>query len=303
MASLTFQILTKQSSLPDYESYELMFQERFDISSLNQYSLIIGVFDFMELIGLNYESARFLFSFGLTCLFLIFLSKRRGLIFYSHMRKYRLVIPFALLFFILEFFHVRLRAGLSLFIFLIGLIQSSKYFRNGFILLSIVSHFGTGLICSFLFSSFLFNSHNWSILKKYNFPIKVIFSLCLFYFLEKSITLFRADFISTLNPFRFYVTYFFLVVYVAWKYLNNYKTIGIKIEGNESLIALYLGLTFVYFFGLTEKSGEAIVRITTLSSFLAIYVLHIAKYQTNINLSLYMLLTNGMFFLYTLEWI
>ena len=303
MASLAFQIIMEQSSLPDYEAYELMFQERFDMLSPNQYSLIIGVFDFMELIGLNYESSRFLFSFGLTSLFLFFLPKKKGLIFYSHLRIYSLVIPFVLSFFILEFFHIRLRAGLSIFLFLIGLIQRSKYFRNGFILLSIISHFQTGFICSFLFSSILFKSHNWSILKKYNFPLKIIISFCLFYFIEKYIELIRPDFISALNPFRFYVSYLFLVIYVALKYLKNHKTIGIKIEGNESLIALYLGLVFIYFYGLSDKSGEVIVRITTLSSFIAIYVLYIAKYRININLSLYILLINGIFFLNTLNWI
>jgi hypothetical protein len=69
---------------------------------------------------------------------------------------------------------------------------------------------------------------------------------------------------------------------------------------SQLYIFFALGLAVMWLYGLTNESGEAIVRVFTLFSFPAIIALRLKGLFFNAKIPSYIMLSNALFFIYAL---
>jgi hypothetical protein len=111
---------------------------------------------------------------------------------------------------------------------------------------------------------------------------------------------------SPLNPVRFVMLS--IVPFALFFLLKNESRIDLK--GRQAVvnfsfyfvhlyIVLAIGLALMFFTGLTGQSGEALVRLCTLSSIPALLSFRLAGSVRSVPISSYILTINALFFLVT----
>lgn len=295
----------EQNRLPDYYSYEYMF-ETYALGGffVLEYFFISEFFKNLSLLGLNYDSSRILF---LTISLLIFnisifrFSKKNNTAQLGNI-SVSLMMPLiitAIVVFYFEFFTIRLRGGFCIILFLCYLSFNAKFFKILFFLLGFITHPTTFIVLFFLNFNLQFN--NFLSFKKHFYWLIISISLILF-FLNENITNIRTDFISELNFFRVIVSYLlpsllFLILHFKKGFTEQ------EFNNLAPIIVLYVSIILLHFTNNTNLMGEALVRISTLSSFTSILLIFNKASIKNFYLSLIILFTNCLFFLNTIGWI
>ena len=316
---ISFQFIN-QESFPDYDSYQRIFLSfGFDFESEWEPFFILLNFIFNSL-GFEYDTFRlFILVSSLFSIYLTLLNIKKIIKFQVKSNfLIKLVLLFILSVVFFEFFIIRIRGGLSSSIFLLGfsyfLIPKKKkinFFLGLFLLfLSSQTHFNTFLILSFfILIPYVANklTFNYTITFIY-FICSVIVSFLLLTQLDISVEDRGSNMYSELNFFRFLSIS--VIPVLVYFFINFYNLINKSLVVNFSrqiipirymtinYISLSLALLFLYPLGYTNYSGEALVRIFTLSSFVFIMIMSIRKIDFWW-LWFYLALINSLFFINT----
>lgn len=308
------------SNLPDYESYQLIYENSV---FFGQWEVVFSSFAaLLKYFGFDYLSFRTLIAFlGLIFIFNIFLintNQYKGdvrSIFFS--RLLWILFPFIITILYLEFFVIRIRGGFSIILFCYGvyLLSQKRYYKSivGFVMLacSYGSHFFVATTLSF-FIGIPFLWWRLSLLVNDKYIIYVLICIIAGLVLFSSINAIYSDrgnhLNSNLHPFRMICLSLipialYILGYREKGYLSNLVKKDFVIIFTKDFITLYiifgLMLFFFYLFGYTSESGEALVRIFTTASIPALIVIMTNKDLTNTPISTYILFCNSMFFLKT----
>lgn len=289
-------VIFDQTLLPDYDSYKRIY------ISINQPVFGVDLF-FYNLMYLSnyfnfqYDLYRYLFLFlSITLLYFTFQKFK----FEDKPKKY--FFSLSLLFiavsgFILEFYLIRIRAGLAILFFLIAtyfFLKEKNLRASIFFGLSFLSHLYSALILSCIIAVPI-------VLKNSKFKaishLPFIFVFLGLIFLSSILR--GTGLESELNIFRFLFLIFplFLIYFSLHKIKEN-KNIIYRVT-HISYLYFSFSLTILYVLGLTDTAGEAIVRLSGLYS--APFLL--LALNSNIKdgyISYYYTSGNSLFFLYTL---
>jgi hypothetical protein len=309
------------SQLPDYEIYSNIYRDstlggKWEILfvALNYYS---------KYIGLTYEIFRFLlyiFCLGSLYFFLVQLSKFRK------SQKSNLITIFSFIFylfvlsvFILEFFIIRIRAGLSIALIILGIgiaLSSSKIiFRTLVVLLAFVLaffiHKSTTVILVFMIGMpalgvtlnrrTIFGSQRQANILLVFLAAALLYSLVFTQTQERS-----GQVVSLLNPVRFFaigVVPFLLFLCFYWENIKHFslpRFENLRTAFDFFYFALSSCLIVITVFGISPYSGEAIVRFLTLYSLPSLILLYLVGNLNQAPIAAYLALINALFFLNTI---
>lgn len=304
-----------QRNLPDYESYERIYRE----SSLGEGWEIFFIavnFLFRES-GFSYTDFRdFILIFSSLALWVLLSRIQRLYHFQPVSVAYILLIFFVTTMLIFEYFVIRIRAGfaMGLIFFAVFFLLSTRVWLVRFLavpllLLAFFTHKTTSLILIiFLMFPFVAGLSKWPLRNKNSIYLflSIVTVSCLLYALNSSYELRGEHIHSPLNPVRFAmisgipIALTFLVKNESSGYQ---KCLGSVPEFSFFFIRFYiilaLGLAFMFFLGLTGESGEALVRLYTLSSIPSLLSLQLSGSIIRAPVSAYILLINALFFLNT----
>lgn len=300
---------------PDYEAYSVIYST----SELGGDWEIFYIYlnHLFREAGFSYDQFRlFILLFSITGLFLLLsrlkpINETKGFL-----SIYSLIMAVGLVVFVLEYFVIRIRAGLA-----IGMFMWALYFFNRkswykelmalvMLVLAYFTHqFTTSMLMVFVFIPWIFTIYGKpSKLKKSVYMGFLIFvtSGCLYY-LNATYALRGDNLFSPLNPIRaLSLTIIPLVIY----FISSSET-DLRSELFPELsmfhplfVRLYMfftgGLAMMWLLGLTNESGEAIVRVFTLFSFPAILALKLKGVSLRAKIPSFILLSNALFFMYAL---
>lgn len=313
--------------LPDFDSYYVMYYEGANLgtSYLGFYKLCL----FLQMLGFDYQEFRLLIlTTGLVFAYFVLSIRRNACPYYGYRRGIFLEKSIALLIlicvFIFEFYVIRLRAGISIFFFVLFFYVwqcSRNYSVNQFLkcalllcalLSSAVIHFDTFIVITL----FVGPAGVWSRYIKLRGALNefLYLALCLgiwlalFWFgITSSLEGRGPDLASKLNPVRFImISILPMLIWMLPKRLNSeVKNMPLRkkslayfyaLNYVSSAIALF---TYYYFSPEADIAGEAIVRVMTLSSFGAIMSLALEGISYRNVIALYILIVNSLFFLNT----
>ena len=315
-----------KNALPDYYSYLTMYGYGGEFSS--RYAGFATIAALLSRIGLNYEHFRLLMLVLGTILSAIFLRMGRATTLTSGARSggiqqsNTLMLLFVSVF-ILEFFLIRLRAGLSIFFVTIAFLtwkNSTRSFsrrvinlvlKTTSIFLSAAIHIETfAIIFVFMLTPILWARYanlrpQWK--AKVFFLMSCAIWVVIFWFVTNNTVQFRGENLrSALNVVRFVAIAPIPILLwpVVWRQLRR---IGNKKWRNDyfpyffvlNYMASALVLTLVYLLGQVGGSGEAIVRIMTLSSLGAIVSLAEGGINLHNGIAIYIVTVNSLFFINT----
>ena len=326
-------LLVNNESLPDYIAYREMF-DLFNRSSPEQSGP--GTFGFIAFLGLlryissDYEQVRILFaSFGVILL-IYFSSFFRQFTSSGHFFSSRsplnlwlyIVLAF---FFIVEFFLVRLRAGLSILLFIPFLINFNPSLRLRIpnrlslpllfslvsIALSLLVHSSTCLVLlAFVYFPCVFRLPLIRSFKSTLYSVLILLLLWCSVLLyisgaseERGVHLY-----SDLNFFRlvavFVLPFIFFIassVFTSWGIIHP---LSVSYKFPQSFDFNYtcfsFASVFLYSFGCFSTSGEAIVRVIGLASLPALVSIAMQGFSLKSFLPIYLLLVNSLFFINTI---
>lgn len=316
-----FYLLLNLGELPDYESYERIFTDA--VLGGDWEILFVALAYLFTHIGLSYSDFRdfILVTSSLSLLLTLRAIDRQRLgaaRFANDVIFYHLFLTFVLLVFFLEYFVIRIRAGLA-----IGVISLAFYFflsggRMGrlaavvLVVLSFFVHQFTSIILAIL----VIFPIAWSSMPKFFLRKKSLFYLvsafvaCMVLFgIQTTFESRGENVFSSLNSVRFLaISVIPLIIYFLIPGETRiYATGGegyYNVEFVRNFVRLYVifsaALFVSYFLGLTENSGEAIVRVFTLASLPALYSLVFIGSVRKAPISSYILATNALFFIATI---
>jgi hypothetical protein len=308
-----------QENFPDYLSYQRIFNSfGLDFESDWEPFFVFINFAFNKL-GFSYDTYRFSLLFF--CILCVYFSLANLRLVDSEFRSnitliYRLIIYliFSIIYF--EFFIIRIRSGLclSLFILAYSFLFSKK--KTGFILsiiffiLSSQTHLSTFYVLTFLLlipyfaNKVLSNYFNLLIY----FVFSIIISFLILIQLNVSVEDRGAHMYSELNYTRFFlISVIPIFIYFSSKIIKFVnQSFVLKKNSNKipssflmiNYITLSIALFFLYPTGVIDYSGEAIVRIFTLSSIVFLVISNHNKIS-NWYLLLYLGFINSLFFINT----
>lgn len=315
------------SKLPDFEAYYIMYYdgENLGLKHMGYYN--IGLI--FQGLGINYQEFRTIVLFIGIAFSVIVLNLRR--VGHSdHERRGRLSslkvgIFLALIFiFLFEYYVIRLRAGISIFFFLLSFCcwqlfkrdKFSKFFRNmtmiATLAISAIIHVETFITIALFVGPAVLWSRYTKFQKLSNY---IYFVGCfgawvvMFWFgIATSLDGRGAELASELNPIRFV---FISIVPIALWLLSRSLYSGMKNQALQKKYFPYLyelnyiasaaALFFYYYFSARSgDSGEAIVRVMTLSSFGAILAIALGGITYRNGVAMYIIVINSLFFLNTI---
>lgn len=316
-----FYLLFNPSELPDYEAYQRIFTDA--VLDGDWELLFVALAYFFNQIGLSYSD--FLGFILVTCSLSLFLTLRTidrqrveaaksayEVIFYH------LFLTFVLLVFFLEYFVIRIRAGLA-----IGIISLAFYFflsdgRMGRLaaVVLVVSSFFVHQSTSIVLAVLVIFPIVWSSMPTFFLGKKSLFYLVSAFLAYMVLSGIQSTFesrgehiFSWLNPVRFLaisviplIIYFLIPGETRIYATGGARYYNVKFVRNfVRLYVIFSAVLFVwYFLGLTENSGEAIVRVFTLASLPALYSLVFIGSVRKAPISSYILATNALFFIVTI---
>lgn len=290
---------------PDHLAYYLLYY----YSSENAYELSCSFIHCNIFYGyLNYIFGQFIdfeyFRYLILLFSLIYLFFFNKIHFSKSNFLYICIILFTFLFFFLEYFVIRLRAGISILFFWIALnfLINQKYYllSSFFIFISFSIHLLTASFLLVFLIIYLINQ--WRPLFSYFFTL-IIFMI--FFSLTDIIAIKRgADLFSQLNFYRVLGNYLLpltiSIFFISRQiFINKFNK---QILNSEIfLIIILFLLVLFYFLGYIEISGEAIVRFTSVLSAFCVWFL--INQRTPVSyLSIYytLPLCNSLFFFNTI---
>jgi hypothetical protein len=300
---------------PDYVAYSVIYSTA-DLGG-DWEVFYIYLNHFFREAGFTYDQFRlFILLFSLTGLWLLLLKLKPPLKAKSFFSAYSLIMVISLAVFVLEYFVIRIRAGLSIGILMWALyFFNSKYSYKKFIglvmlMLAYFTHQLTVSVLSiFIFTPWLFAVYGKNSKLKNIIYFAILFFLtfvCLYY-LNDTYAQRGEKLFSQLNPIRLLSLSFIPIVI----YFMSAKESELSPQVSSGLymfpklfsqlyIFFALGLAVMWLCGLTNESGEAIVRVFTLFSFPAIIALKLKGLFFNAKIPSYILLSNALFFIYAL---
>lgn len=300
---------------PDYEAYSVIYSTA-DLGGDWEIFYLFLNHSFREA-GFTYDQFRLLILlFSLSGLWLALSKLKPAIKAKSFFSAYSLIMAISLVVFVLEYFVIRIRAGLSIGILMWALyFFNSKKWHNQFIglamlTLSYLTHFLSASILSiFIFTPWLFAVYvKNSKLKNNIYSAMLIFlSLACLYYLNDTYQQRGENLYSQLNPFRL-LTLTFIPILIYFMTAKDSKFSSEVSSGLYMFPKLFtrlyifftLGLVIMWLLGLTNDSGEAIVRVFTLFSLPAIIALRLKGLFFNAKVPSFILLSNALFFIHTL---
>jgi len=301
---------------PDYEAYSVIYSTAELGGDWEVFYIYLN--HLFRDAGFTYDQFRLLILlFSLTALSLL-LSRLKPLIQPKRVFSiYSLVMAIGLVVFVLEYFVIRIRAGFS-----IGMFMWALYFLNRkswykelmalvMLVLAYFTHqFTASMLIVFVFIPWAFTLYGKSSkLKKYVYMGLLIFVTfgCLYY-LNSAYAVRGENLFSPLNPVRaMSLTLIPLAIYCissAEAELRPELFSGLYMF-HPLFVRLYMfftvGLAIMWLLGLTNESGEAIVRVFTLFSFPAILALRLRGVFVEAKIPTFILLSNALFFVYSLK--
>lgn len=310
-------------SLPDYHSYSDMFYGAENYSF--EYLAIVRFFEFFSFLNFSYDGVRYFFIFMAALVFKRFLFKvdrTHNSTFLFQLRQGAFLLFITVIVFV-EFYLVRLRAGLSLTAFFLAILPFAWNGRRLLYVLcfviftsvSAVIHFQTAVVVGiFLLPAiFLRNTKILGKRGKYIFSFLLFFILWAFVFrqaIDASVGQ-RIWTTSPLNPFRFLVISPVPIIIILIQFYIAYRHFLCDSKNSEiaddCYIIFHIGysvaafiVAVLYFSGGLDQAGETTVRIMTLASFAALWMLMAYGFSVRNIFSIYILSSNSLFFYNTL---
>lgn len=318
-------LLLDARKLPDYSAYSANFANPQNINE----PLFIFLNNAFRNAGISYESFRNLILLFSLCSLLYLLLVVQKLESIPKSPKLNIasiiLIAYILIIFIFEFFVIRIRAGLAISLFCIGIAsvsRSPKYFFSWALFLitacaAFFVHKSSAVILILTFGVTTLPLLNNVKPESWNLWITNGLGLNLMYLLVTGTLLFlvltqnqvrTGVVISGLNPIRFICLGIIpLILFAITRLLRNQQNQFFCVPNAWVLsfenfyIALAIGLLLIYWLGLTATSGEALVRFYTLLSFPALIALTSAGGILASPICAYFLIMNASFFLATLN--
>jgi hypothetical protein len=314
------------SRLPDFDSYYIMYYKGESLG--RNYECFYNITLFFQKLGFDYQQFRHVVLLaGLVFASIILRLRRNSYLYHSGSlgifpdKSIKILILISI--FIFEFYLIRLRAGISIFFFLLffyALQYPPEYKVNlplrfilllGIVLVSALIHLQTFItIALFIGPAALWSRYiksNGSLNKFLYFTLCLIAWLALFWLgiSDSSLEHRGSNLASNLNIVRFVMIS--ILPIMIWPFLRKfYPGNERELRGKKSFPYLYALnyvcsaialLTYYYFSSVAEGAGEAIVRVMTLSSFGAIISLALGGVAYRNIMALYILVINSLFFL------
>lgn len=239
--------------LPDYHAYLDIFLKPESYSSWN---IAFTTLSLISLQLMTYDSFRFvIFLLGL--LLVVIATKPR-----SAINNYILI--FCIFVFLLEFYIIRLRAGVCIFIFYLALLLYEKRYRLLFITFlsgAFLLHPASALTLTLVYAPFFLK------VKRNRFFLCGLLCawMLLFLFIDELSILRGSHLNSVINPAR--IAFLVLLPLIFYTILTRLKFNLPKLLREPELAAVFtgsIGLLFLYLIGTFQTSGEAIVRVYSL---------------------------------------
>lgn len=302
--------------LPDYEAYKAIYQ----YSKLGEDWEIFFVFVnvFFRQIGVSYSDFRgLILIFSSSALWLV-LARLPGKPVKSASARVAnsLLLYFVLAVFLFEYSVIRIRAGFAIGIICCAILflMSSRVMIGRalagvlLVLAFFVHRSTTSILIVFLGMTFIpamwrglpGSKRRWFIL------ISLGAVASLLYTMNSSFELRGEHIFSPLNPVRFVMLS--IVPLILYFFTMNESRITVAGSGALKEFPYYfvrfyavlaIGLALMFVTGLTAQSGEALVRLYTLSSVPALLSLRLSGSALRAPISAYILVTNALFFLVT----
>lgn len=313
---VSFFLWLDPSQLPDYEAYENIYY--YSLLGGDWEIFFVSVNVFFRSFGFSYPDFRGVVLIFLSCmLWLVLLrlrpSKLTGPV-SSRMLSFFLMF-FVLAVFLFEYAVIRIRAGFAMtlvfcaiFFLLSPRVLLGRALAVVFLALAFFTHGFTALIL-LLFLGMPFLVTIW---KRPVRGLKFLFSLVstaavayLLYAIDSSFELRGEHLASPLNPVRFVMLSIMPLMLLF--FMRNESRVAASGCGLMVFPAYFvrfyailaIGLALMFFAGRTGDSGEALVRLYTLSSIPALLSLGISGSAVKVPISSYILVVNALFFLVT----
>lgn len=304
---------------PDYSSYKLIYSGSIPLNE----PLYLLINKISRECGLSYDNFRsIIFVFSISSLFWVLKicqnenanQKNQKL----HALNYALIL-FVLYIFILEFFVVRIRAGLAIAIISVGLALSKQIVSyrirwpilfSSFVITFFIHKSTTVILAIIFFSMYL---PSLKLYKKFNFNgVHEYLAFCL----SISVTMLMAltymnierTLISPLNPIRLIaIAIIPLMIYLASIFLKHKNKLNLvdlnSISQRFEFFYAVMSFCLIIFYlcGFASTSGESLVRFFTLFSFPALLIFVWSGGVAFSLLTTYLLVVNSCFFLATLK--
>ena len=303
--SITCFFLIDASTLPDYEAYKKIYLNPIIVGIFSGWEpLFVLIMLISNLLNIEYEIFRLIFYF--LSIFILY----QALFFEDYKPKNLTnsifnvsLITIFLIYIILEFFLIRIRAGIVLASLSLIILLFQKQ-QKPFLLLLIIPfyfiHQTSTLIYVFaILATFIF-------LREANIGLKllvVFFGSVIFLgLIDLLSTTLREDLVSELNFYRAILTLLMpCIFWIVWKYFIKLKTI-LHIDTLEMAYIVFCAAgTLMYFAGYFSESGESIVRAYSAFSVILFFFMLSESSPTRNPVTTYIILANFAFFLNTLS--
>mgnify|MGYP000270498987 CR=1 FL=1 len=304
------------SFLPDFYSYQRIYSEA---TSGGDWEIgFVAFVILLNKIGVQYNEFRIIVSvIGFILITKIYVRSfytNNSVQFRSFLSLGWFLIPAVLVMVFLEYYLIRLRAGLGVAIFVSGFVLmlrgSMVSWVFGFILVvgSFFFHQFTALVLSVFFIFpylwFCFRKLTWFRRVPYFFPCCLVCGVFFIAF-HFQYTVRGENLFSPLNLFRFFCLGIVPLIFSIFNFkesrvLRRATPIRFYDVFPSYFIDMYLLFSFsliIYFIlGLTSDTGEALVRVFTLASFPAFASLLLKRGPKEAPISMYILVSNALFF-------
>ena len=289
-----------QSEFPDYDSYKRIYN---DSSLFGTWEMTFTTIAFFfKKINLNYDNFREFILIFSSFVFILILKHSTKKFSFKGIENILLFI-FILISFFLEYSLIRIRAGLCISFILLSFIYfDKKSYKIAilFYILSFYTHQLTSIVLLYLlFFPLIFSKLKLSVIsnKSFYFILSILFMIISLFliniiFMERGTQLY-----SPLNPVRFSLLAFSLI-FMLFKQGNSHNSFIYNFNKNYSIFII--GLIFLFYSDRTIESGEALVRVYTLASIPSFIIFINTGVNPKSYLSIYILITNALFFIYTL---
>ncbi len=267
--------------------------------------------------GFTYDQFRFfIFIFSIAGFWFLLSKLKPTLKTKDFFSVYSLIMAISIFVLVLEYFVIRIRAGLSIGMFMWAFYffcskNRYKQFIGLFMLTSAYfTHQHTAIVLSvFIFPPWLFALIGKKSKLKNNiyFTVLIFLTIGFLYYFNETYILRGEPLFSKLNPIRLLaLTGIPLVIYFTFP--NEPKS-GPEVSSGlymfpklftQLYIFFALGLAIMWLLGLTNESGEAVVRVFTLFSLPAIFALRLNGLYLNAKVPSFILLSNALFFIHAL---
>ena len=289
---LLSRFLLESDNLPDYHAYMTIYTNPSGYSKWNIAFTTLAIVIYRLT---SYEVFRFMIYLSGFALFIFAFKKNH--------KKNNFLIFAILVVVLLEFYMVRMRAGISIVFFYVGYalyLKNHKLISTLFFTLSLLFHTATGLVFFVVYLPFFLR------IKFEKLSLIILFSIwiLLFYVLD-IIAVDRGEHLySAINPAR--VIFLIMVPTVLFFIFKKLKIGSLTMSQKPELIGLMLAsvaLSLMYLVGFFQLSGEAIIRAYSLIASPALLFGYFVRSnvwtRTEQNWVQLVLLVNSLFFINT----